>query len=326
MLFQTLARIVLRGKILDSKTKKGLVVLLIVAAVSLCGGFFRNCVFSERSDSPRQMKIKTGNKTYTAVVPIRGTIQDKSSEYNQEWLLKVIETLKEDRKNVAILLVIDSPGGTVYHADEAYLALVDYKSSGKKVFAYFESLAASGGYYIACAADRIFANRNTLTGSIGVISATSFDATEFLDKIGISSKTIHSGKNKNMFSFNEKVTEEQEKIMQSLADECYGQFTQIVAENRNLPIEDVLKIADGRLYSARQAKENGLIDEIATLKETEDSIKNECLKDDMIFKTLKYKAPDNLRSILMEGIGFLKNPEKALGGKYPLAYLYAPDL
>ena len=234
--------------------------------------------------------------------------------------MNTIHSLKNDKKNAGILLYVNSPGGTVYHADEAYLELLKYKETGKKIYAYFAEMATSGGYYIGCAADKIYANRNTITGSIGVISASSIDATDFLEKIGIKSITIHTGKNKNMLNYNEKPTEEQIQIMQSLSDEAYEQFTQIVSESRNMNIKDVQKIADGRIYSAKQAKENGLIDEIFTFDEAKKSIKTDFESDNISFKTFRYEKSESLRSILLEGFSSIKNPASAFGQTPLLSY------
>lgn len=202
---------------------------------------------------------------YLAVINIVGTIsEDDGATYNQEWLLSTIEELTNDSANCGILLYVDSPGGTVYESDEAYLALENYKAvTGRPIVAYMASMGCSGAYYISCAADEIYANRNTLTGSIGVIMGSSIDLSEFLEKHGIKVTTIHAGKNKNMFNYDEPVTAEQAAIMQSIADESYEQFTQIVADSRHLELSYVQQLADGRIYTARQAAENGLIDGIA---------------------------------------------------------------
>ncbi|MGI5174536.1 signal peptide peptidase SppA [Treponema sp. OMZ 840] len=198
---------------------------------------------------------------YIAVVYIEGVIQDRNESYNQEWLLDTIDELIRDAKNRGILLYIDSPGGGVYQSDEVYIALQNYKNiTENPVWAYMGPLAASGGYYIACAADTIYANRNTLTGSIGVISATSLDLTELMAKYGIKMTTVTAGKNKNMFNINSPLTEEHRAIMQSVADEAYDQFTSIVAESRDMNISKVRRLADGRIYTAQQAKKHGLID------------------------------------------------------------------
>ena len=132
---------------------------------------------------------------------------------NQPTFLQQFPTLEEKKDVVGIIVYINSPGGAVFESDEVYEALLRYKEKTKKpVYAYFASLAASGGYYIGCAADKIIANRNTLTGSIGVIAGRFVDLTELMAKYGIKSKTIHAGRNKIMGSFDEPATEEQKQI------------------------------------------------------------------------------------------------------------------
>ncbi len=223
---------------------------------------FSRFPFTTQNKSDNGPKIPKYSK-YLAKIYITGTIEAEGPSYNQEWLLESIDMLKEDSNNVGILLVIDSPGGTVYEADGTYLALLDYKrETGRPVYAYMQSMAASGGYYIACAADYIMANRNTLTGSIGVIAGSSVDLTGLMEKYGIKYTTIHSGKNKNMGNYNEPLTAEQVQIMQSIADEAYEQFVGIVADSRGMPVDDVKTLADGRIYTAAQALKNGLIDEV----------------------------------------------------------------
>lgn len=313
----------------DKKTKSGLAVLIAVAIVSVAVGIFRVMLpyesgksIYEGAENSRKIEFVTRTKPYIAVVSIKGAIQEAGNDYNQRWLLDTIKALEEDEKNKGILLFIDSPGGTVYHADEAYLALLDYKSSGKNIYAYLGSMAASGGYYIACAADKIYANRNTLTGSIGVISANTVDATGLLEKLGIKSTTIHAGKNKNMLSYNEPFTDEQREIMQALADEAYGQFTQIVSESRGINIERTKELADGRVYSAQQAKENGLVDEICTFEQAEESVKAEYNFDTLIFRKFRYERGETLRSMLLEGFSAIRDPLSVFGKGAKLSYLY----
>ena len=178
------------------------------------------------------------------------------------------------------MLFIDSPGGTVYEADEMYLALLDYKkSTNRPVWAYFGSMAASGGYYIGCAADHILANRNTLTGSIGVLYGPAVDLTGLFDKYGIKMTTFKAGKNKNMLNYNSPVTEEHAAIMQSIVDEAYDQFTGIVAESRKISLYEVRQIADGRVYTANQALYNHLIDDICSYDSALDDMKTTCFPD-----------------------------------------------
>ncbi|MCR5252447.1 MAG: signal peptide peptidase SppA [Treponema sp.] len=206
--------------------------------------------------------VKAFKGEYVAAVYIEGIIQEENQNYNQKWLLSTIKELKNDSKNQGMVIFMETPGGAVYQADEVYLALQDYKTSGKKVFVYMGSLAASGGYYISCAANEIWANRNTLTGSIGVISAQFVDISSLLEEKGIRTKIIHSGKNKAMGHMTESYTQEQVNIMQAICDECYDQFTSIVSTGRSIPLAEVRTLADGRIYTARQALENKLIDRI----------------------------------------------------------------
>lgn len=253
-----------------------------------------------RSSLAKSKKSKlSGKNGYIAALYIEGVIEKENQQYNQEWLLDTIADLKDDEKNKGIALYINSPGGAVYEADEVFLSLQNYKTSGKPIYTYQANIAASGGYYISCAGTKIYANRNTLTGSIGVISGNSFDVTKMLEKIGIKTKTIHSGKNKNMFNYNEPVTDEQEKIMQSISDECYEQFLNIVAMNRNIPIFQVRKIADGRIYTAKQALDNGLIDAIDTWENMINNMKDICFSGEALNVTdFKYEPHITFRDML----------------------------
>lgn len=250
-----------------AKVKKtGLAVLLALCGLSVAFGFWG--LISEPTTSKSGGFFQefpsfspSSNKAHIAVLHIEGVIQDKSDTYDQEWLLTTIRDLSYDRNVKAILLDINSPGGGVYQSDEVYLELLDYKeTSGNPVFAFFGPLAASGGYYIACAADYIVANRNTLTGSIGVIAGQSVDLSQLLEKHGVRVNTFTAGRNKDMLGISTPVTPEHRKIMQSMADECYYQFVEIVAESRGLTMEETLELADGRIYTAWQALDRGLID------------------------------------------------------------------
>ncbi len=250
-----------------AKVKKtGLLVLLVLCGLSVFAGLKGLLSEHDISRSDGILKEFTGfstssSKAHIAVLHIEGTIQDKNDTYDQEWLLTTIRDLSYDRNVQAILLDINSPGGGVYQSDEVYLELLDYKeTSGNPVYAFFGPLAASGGYYIACAADYIVANRNTLTGSIGVIAGQSVDLSQFMEKHGVRVNTFTAGRNKDMLGISTPVTPEHREIMQSLADECYYQFVEIVAESRGLTMEETLELADGRIYTAWQALDRGLID------------------------------------------------------------------
>lgn len=238
---------------------------------------------------------------YIAKLFIKGVISEANDSYNQEWILSTIKDLQEDMNNRGIVLVINSPGGGVYQADEVFLALEKYKKETERpVYAYFTSLAASGGYYVGCAADYIMANRNSLTGSIGVIAGQFTDLTGLMEKWGVKSTTIHAGRNKLMGNFNEPMTQEQRNIMQSIADECYEQFTDIVAESRGLSKEEVYKLADGRIYTASQAKEASLINSIGTLDELIETMQRKEF-DFAEYETadFSYQKEDSIYSLIM---------------------------
>lgn len=207
-------------------------------------------------------------KDYIAVVDVVGTIQeqvetgifDTPAGYQHVTTLEYIDELIDDSNNKGILLYVDSPGGTVYESEELYMKLEEYKEkTGRPVWDYMAHYAASGGYMVSMPSDRIYANPNTVTGSIGVIMS-GYDLTGLYEKLGMRYISITSGKNKD----SSQMTEEQIAIYQSQVDECYESFVKKVSDGRNMPVEEVKKLADGRTYTAKQAKENGLIDEIGT--------------------------------------------------------------
>lgn len=223
------------------------------------------------------------NANNVEVIDISGTIEEAGDTYNQDFIEKRIATAKNDPNNIAIMLLINSTGGAVYESDETYLKLMDYKEeTGRPIYAYCEDYCASGGYYIASAADEIVANRNSFVGSIGVICGQIVDASELLNKLGIDITTVHSGANKLMGSSYEPPTEEQIAIYQTLSDEIYERFVGIVADSRGMSVDAVKTLADGRIYSASQSKNNGLIDNIMTQDEFDEHLR-ELLGDDITF-------------------------------------------
>ena len=214
---------------------------------------------------------------YIGVVDVVGTISEDSSDtYNHQYILNAIDAMIDDGENKGIILYVDTPGGSVFASDELYLKIKEYQKKTKRpVYASMQSMAASGGYYISAPCDKIIANRNCWTGSIGVTLGTMYDVSELLDKIGIKTNTITSGANKAMGSNVDAMTSEQREIFQSLVDEAYEQFVGIVAKGRDMKTSEVKKLADGRIYTAKQALSNGLIDEIGTFEEAAADMKAE---------------------------------------------------
>lgn len=193
-------------------------------------------------------------------------------------LNEVKEKLRKAEKDCRIkgvVLRINSPGGSVTASDTIYDEIKRFKEKKHiPVVAQMMDTAASGGYYIALASDRIMAQPTSITGSIGVI-VQKFDAHELLAKIGIMNTPVKSGEHKDIGSPFRPETEEEQKLMQTTIDELYGRFVQIVAENRKgLTREEILALADGRIYTSEQALENKLIDQIGYLNDAIDEVKN----------------------------------------------------
>lgn len=223
-------------------------------------------------------------KDFIAVVPVEGTIQanqetgsmfETTVGYNHNMLMEYVDKLMDNDSNKGMILRMDTPGGTVYEADELYLKIKEYKEkTGRPIWVYMESYCCSGGVYIASVADEQYANRIATTGSIGVIMST-YDMSGLYEKLGIKEVNIVSAKNKDMGTAGKPMTDEQLAIYQSVVDEYYQRFVEIVAEGRNMTVDQVKKLADGRIYTATQAVENGLIDGIKTSEEFDDYVKEQ---------------------------------------------------
>ena len=159
--------------------------------------------------------------------------------------------------DVAVLVLrLNSPGGSVVASDEIYQAL---RGTQKPVVAFLKEVAASGAYYIGMAADHIVANPNSLTGSIGVIGQFP-NAEALMEKIGVQVTTIKSGKSKDIGNPFRAMSDDEQAIFQDIVDETYGRFVDIVARGRNLSVEQVRELADGRIYTGQKALELGLVD------------------------------------------------------------------
>jgi protease IV len=177
---------------------------------------------------------------------------------------RVLEALKtvEEKKFPALLLRIDSPGGTVGDSQEIYSALRKLQDK-IKIVASFGNISASGGVYIGMGAQHIVANPGTITGSIGVILRGN-NLERLLEKVGVSFKVIKSGPYKDILAFDRELTDPEKIILQDLIDISYSQFVQTVAESRNLSNETVRTFADGRVFTGEQAVTLGLVDRLGT--------------------------------------------------------------
>ncbi len=199
--------------------------------------------------------------TKIAVVRVQGLIEETLAERVRAQL----DRARRDDAVVAVVLRINSPGGYLTASDALYHHVqVFTEETGKPVVAAMDAVAASGGYYAACAADTIVAQRTTVTGSIGIVAQYFFLNELMEDKLGIQSVTLKRGRQKdwpNMFSA-EMTAEQRDYIMEALLDPGYDQFVDVVAEARGMDHQDVLDLATGRIFMGPEARERGLVDEI----------------------------------------------------------------
>jgi protease IV len=183
-------------------------------------------------------------------------------------ILESIRRISEDKNCKGVLLRIDSPGGAVGASQEIHSALKELKSKGLPIVVSQGNLAASGGYYVSLAGDRIFSNPGTLTGSIGVILQFP-EAEKLMDKLGVKMNTIKSGALKDVGNFARPPTAEEIRYLQSVIDNTYGQFIDDILASRKITRPELLKIADGRIMTGKQAKEYGLVDTLGGYREAE---------------------------------------------------------
>ncbi len=204
--------------------------------------------------------ITTGEKV--GVVEVKGLIADSKTT------IKQLEKFRDDADIKAIVLRVNSPGGAVGPSQEI-MREVEKTKAKKKVVASLGTLAASGGYYVACAANLIMANRGTTTGSIGVIMQ--FTNLEGLSKkVGLDFFSLKAGKYKDVGSPFRSMTPEEKAYVQSLIDNIYQQFVSDVARNRKIPVEKLRELAEGKIYTGEEAKKIGLVDEFGNLSDAID--------------------------------------------------------
>jgi len=205
-------------------------------------------------------ELSTSVGPRVGIVECKGAIGDGEPGVDADKIVKLLRKYERDDDVKAVVVRIDSPGGAVAPSQEIYSALRNLRKK-KKVVVSMGNLAASGGYYIAAAADEIFASPGTLTGSIGVLFLH-FNVRPLLDAVKVEETTLKSGKYKDTLSPFRPVTEQDREEVQGISDDVYMQFIRDVAEGRGLKEEEVRKLADGRIYTGRRAKELRLVDEL----------------------------------------------------------------
>ena len=251
--------------------------LSVFLAVALCASVFINLIlaasafrrfgngprFEEPSPSFREVIVQRGNNDKIAVIPLRGlissTLPGNVGETMVDDMRLALQQARDDDRVRAVVLEIDSPGGEVTASDFIYNWVVKTRAK-KPVIVYMDSLAASGGYYVACGGKYLMANETTITGSIGVIIQT-FNYEQLFNKVGLASVVFKSGKFKDMLNGARQVTPEEREMIQGFVMKTYEKFLGIVARERNLPADGLRNgIADGRILSGKDALENKLID------------------------------------------------------------------
>lgn len=240
---------------------------MVAAAESETGGepgsWLKNALGERESGSTRR------EKRYVAMLTIDGELSAYDAYYDHAGTLDAIDALIDDQENAGLILLLNTPGGGLYEADELLHELKTYKElTGRPVAAYMEQECCSAGVFAAMGADLIFASRMTLTGNVGVYMESSSDA-GLLEKLGVEQIYVASGENKvNGYP---ELTQEQRAILQALVDESFELFLQEIETSRGLTRAQMEPFMDGRLLSAIQAKEMGLIDGVGYYDEAIDT-------------------------------------------------------
>ncbi|MBD7907924.1 signal peptide peptidase SppA [Sporosarcina gallistercoris] len=254
-----------------------------------------------------------------AVLNVSGVIQDTGPAspfaapgYNHQNLLSQLADIREDQSVKGIVLHVDSPGGGVVESSDIYDELISIQENRDiPIYVSMGSMAASGGYYIAAPADKIFVHPETITGSIGVIME-SLNYAELADKVGIDFNTIKTGPYKDIMSPNREMTQTERDMLQEMINDSYERFVGIVADGRGMSVANVKKVADGRIMNGRQAIESGLADDYGKLPDVIDAlITEQGFKNPTVFE---YSSSDSLSSIFGTSVSglFKKNAETEL--------------
>ncbi|MCK5707746.1 MAG: signal peptide peptidase SppA [Candidatus Aureabacteria bacterium] len=216
-----------------------------------------------------------------------------------ENIISQINAAKNDSFVKAIILEVESPGGAITPSDEIYHALMNFKKSdsNRKVIVFMKSIAASGGYYISMAGDHIIAEPTSIIGSIGVIIQT-LNWKSLSEKIGITDTTIASGKNKDMLNPFKDVSDEQIELLENMVKTLHERFITIVKESRNIELSKLDFLADGRIFSSKEAIENNLIDEIGYWQDVVKKTSSLCNEKEL--KIIRYEHMTTFMDLFTE--------------------------
>jgi protease-4 len=233
----------------------------------------------QRTAALEEMEVARGKgNAKVAVIPIEGLLSNarapgliQEGDNKIDLLSQQLDRAANDASVKAIVLRVNSPGGTVTGSDNMYELLHRFREkTGKPIVASVQEIGASGGYYVSLSADRIVASPTSVVGSIGVIF-NAFSVESGLSKLGIKSEVVKSGPMKDMASPFHDMTAEERKVMQATVDEYFARFRSLVAERRHLNDEAAIaRVSDGRVFSGAQAKQLGLVDDVGILEDAID--------------------------------------------------------
>ncbi|SFK03191.1 protease-4 [Halobacillus dabanensis] len=275
--------------------------ILIIALAFQLVGFFMNNDDAENetmglfanNDQLEEKVVERGSGNNRIVeLKLEGAIIDNPGTnpnpfggggYQHDRFLKKLETIKEDASIKGVHLYVNSPGGGVYESAEIHDKLLEVKEAGKTIYVSMGNTAASGGYYVSAPADKIYASNDTFTGSLGVIME-SINYQELANEYGVKFNTIKSGEFKDIMSPTKEMTEADREILQTLVDDSYQQFVDVIVEGRDMEESRVKELADGRIYSGSQAVENGLVDEIGFREDALAALKEEIGGNPQVFE------------------------------------------
>ncbi|PPA71643.1 signal peptide peptidase SppA [Jeotgalibacillus proteolyticus] len=292
---------------------------------------------SENEGLPEVVMEPGSTSERIAVIDLNGTIQDTGEQggllagtgYNHTHFMNQLNQIKQDDTIKAVVLSVNTPGGGVVESAQIHDKLLEIKEETEKpIYVSMGAQATSGGYYVSAPADKIFASKETMTGSLGVI-LQSLNFSRLADEYGIEFVTVTSGEFKDMLSPTEEVRQEDLDIVQSILDDSYNGFVEVIANGRGLPEERVREIADGRIYNGIQALELDLIDEFGYEEDVIAGVKEDFDLENA--QVINYTMPNSWESLFtfqaqklfggLEGQVFSELVNK-VGGPRPM-YLYA---
>lgn len=295
-------------------SKKNIIIIIAVVLLPIILSAILNKSGNPFSSEPNSLAFSSAGKKI-GLLKIRDVI------FSSESTVKLLEEFKKDNSIAGVLLRIDSPGGAVAPSQEIYRAVDKLSASGKPVVVSMGNVAASGGYYIASPADKIFANPGTITGSIGVIMQFPHYH-NLLDKLGVQMTTIKAGKLKDIGNPNRDLTAEEKIFLQNFIDNTHSQFINHVATSRSMDPAEVRKLADGRIYTGEQALDVELIDSLGTFSDAMAYLREITGVSDKVKPVTKYRNTEIFKDLLSETIydkfPVLKNAPKPAGCYYLL--------